>query len=302
MNDKFTPRLHYTTSSGLLGMFKDYTIEQPYIKIWATHYKYMNDPAEYELGIRYCKEIIDLIENERNIPKKFRVKPFVESTLYRNTFEEYCRTTAGQLYCPYIISFSKMYDSLHMWDMYASNGNGLAIVFDYKKLSEAKLLLKDCFYCPPDCPNIIQCLINQYKDDIEEIYNGQDNEIPISVVKSSMENGDRLPYYKRMHILYTIICGHIGIRIKNCAYRIEQESRITINNNGNFCLQFRERNGILLPYIEYPIPFDCVDHIIVGPTADFERVRESILIFLDYKGVRNWDTNRILQSNVPYRH
>lgn len=30
----------------------------------------------------------------------------------------------------------------------------------------------------------------------------------------------------------------------------------------------------MLPYIESPIPFDCVEHILVGPTADFYRVRD----------------------------
>ena len=293
-------RLHYTTTSGFLGMFKDYTEDQPNVKLRATHYKYMNDPNEYEFGTKFCTEIIDQIENELKVPNEYRVKTLVDSELYHDALADYRMTAEGQTICPYLISFSKAYDSLHMWDMYASNGNGLALVFNYQKLLEAKILLKDCFYCNPNCSNVIQCLTSKFKEEINKIYLEQDKGIPISVVKESMEQGNNVPYYNRVYILHTLICGHIGIRIKNWCYNAENEARITINGNKSELL-FRERTGVLLPYIEYPIPFDCVENIIVGPTADFNRVRESILIFLDYKGVRTWDKSRILQSNVPYR-
>lgn len=294
-------RLHYTTTGGLIGMFKDYTEKNPNIKLWATHYMYMNDPKEYDLGKTLCTEIIDQIEQEWNIPNEYRVKTCIEDEIYRSVVEDYRKTTKGQLICPYIISFSKANDSLHMWDMYAANGNGLALVFNYQKLIEAQILLKECFYCNPDCSNVIQCFSDKYKKDIIEIYQEQDVINPLSVVKESMRLGNKNPALLRAYAIHTIICGHIGIRIKNSAYNIEQESRITVNGKEEFKLLFRDRKGIILPYIEYPIPFDCVDNILVGPTADFNLVRESILIFLDHKGVKNWNRNRILQSKVPYR-
>lgn len=294
-------RLHYTTTSGLLGMFKDYTDEQPNIKLWATHYLYMNDPEEFKLGTKLCNEIIEQIESEQNIPREYRVKNFVESAPYIDALGDYRRTSAGQSVCPYIISFSKAYDSLHMWDMYASNGNGIALVFNYQKLLEAGILTKDCFYCNPCCDNILSCISNTFKKDILDIYNEEDKYTPLDLVKESMKVGDKALFYKRIHTIYTLVNGFIGIRIKNYAYSIEEEARITIRKNEDTKLLFRDRKGILLPYIEFPIPFDCVEYILIGPTADFYRVRESILIFLDYKGVKNWNKNRIIQSKVPYR-
>ena len=294
-------RLHYTTTSGLLGMFKDNTDEQAKIKLWATHYLYMNDPEEFKLGTKLCTEIIDQIESELCIPMELRVKNFVESTPYIEALSDYRRTSVGQTICPYIISFSKAYDSLHMWDMYASHGNGLALVFNYQKLLEAKLLAADCFYCNPVCDNVISCLSNKYKDAILEIYKDVDEEFPIDVVKGSIEHGDYGSYYNRIHTIHTLVSGHIGIRIKNHSYSIEDEARIIVRKNDDTKLLFRDRKGVLLPYIESPIPFDCVEHILVGPTADFYRVRESILIFLDHKGVKNWNKNKIIQSMVPYR-
>lgn len=296
-------RLHYTTTTGLLGMFNDYSKEQPHIKLWATHYMYMNDPKEYELGKNLCTQIIDQIEQELNVPNECRVRTCVEDETYRSVIEEYRKTNKGQLICPYILSFSKAYDSLHMWDMYAANGNGLSLVFNNQKLIDAQILTKDCFYCNPNCKNVLQCFSEKYKKDIIDIYQNQDQDktICLNIVKESMRHGNKNPAFLRAYIIHTIICGHIGIRIKNSAYNIEQEARITVNGKEEFKLLFRDRKGIILPYIEYPIPFDCVDNIIVGPTADFERVRESILIFLDNKGVENWNETRILHSKVPYR-
>lgn len=189
MNPLNLQRLHYTTISGLLGMFKGYTEEQANIKLWATHYLYMNDPEEFKLGIKLCNDIIEQIESELNIPIEFRVKNFVESAPYIDALGDYCRTSGGQSICPYIISFSKAYDSLHMWDMYASNGNGIALVFNYQKLLEAGILTKDCFYCNPCCNNIISCISSTFKKDIFEIYNEEDKVTPLDLVKESMKRG-----------------------------------------------------------------------------------------------------------------
>ncbi|MBD5391661.1 DUF2971 domain-containing protein [bacterium] len=295
------PLLHYTTATGLLGMFKDYTKEQPNIRLWATHYMYLNDPEEYELGKKICTEIIEQIEQELNVPTDCRVKTCIQDKEYLCEIDKYRKTSQGQLVNPYIISFSKVNDSLHMWDMYSSKGNGLALVFNCQKLLDAKILLKDCFYCNPNCENIIHCVSDKYKEDIIEIYQNTDKSNPLSMVEESMKSGDKIPALIRAYTIYTLICGHIGIRLKNLAYKIEQESRITVNGKEGFKLLFRDRNGTILPYIEYPIPFDCVDYILVGPTADFNLVRESILIFFDHKGVKNWNKNKILQSQIPYR-
>ena len=294
-------RLHYTTTAGLLGMFKDYSVEHPDIKLWATHYMYMNDPQEYVLGEEVCTNIIEQLEQELNIPLEYRVKGLVHSPNYREALDDYCKTSDGQLVCPYIISFSKVFDSLHMWDMYASNGNGLALVFNYQKLLEKGILLKDCFYCNPFCKNVVRCITDKYKIDITKIYQEIDVQFPLNDVKHNFENGDKGLYYQRIYTLHTLICGNIGIRIKNSSYNIEDEARITVYGKNDYKILFRDRKGVILPYIEYPIPFDCVENILIGPTADFNRVRESILIFLDYKGVKDWNKDKILQSNVPYR-
>ncbi|MBD5220450.1 MAG: DUF2971 domain-containing protein [Bacteroidales bacterium] len=291
---------HYATGAGLLGMLKDYTKEKPNIKLWASHYMYMNDPQEFKIGQKICTEIIDMIESELRIPKKYRVKTLIDNPIYQTTYNTYIRTTDGQSICPYIISLSGINDSLHMWDMYAAKGNGIVIGFNNSKLLRANILAKDCFYCDINDQTSTSDLIAKIKPYISSLYKSCAKEFPLKKIKEDIKNGFDIPLYQRIHYIHTVICGHIGIRIKNKAYQLEEESRITINRKDTFEILFRDRNGIIIPYTEYSIPFDCVEKIVIGPTADFERVRESILIFLNSKNIE-WDIENIIKSKVPYR-
>lgn len=287
---------HYATGAGLLGMLKDYTKENPNIKLWASHYMYMNDPQEYKIGKKICTDIIDQIEAELDIPENCRIKPLVESADYRKALNEYLRTSNGQLICPYLVSLSRAYDSLHMWDMYASNGNGLALGFNRLKLLEAHILPKECCYCEEDGKD----LISKIKPDIKELYLECNKEHPLQSIQEAVSEGEYTTLLSRVHYIHTIICGHMGVRIKDGAYALEKEERITPIKEKATKILFRDRKGIIIPYIEYPIPFNCVENIVVGPTADFDRVRESILIFLNSKGIE-WDSDKIIKSKVPYR-
>ena len=288
---------HYATGAGLLGMLKDYTKDTANIKLWASHYMYMNDPIEYEIGERICTEIINKIETELNIPEIYRVKNLVETPEYCNAINSYKRTSTGQSISPYLISLSRSCDSLHMWDMYASNGNGIAIAFDRIKLLESNVHLKDCIYYQEGDGNILA----KIEKDIREIYQELNMESPlIPKIIAASNKGDNNLLYSRIHYIHTLICLFIGIRIKAKAYDLENEVRITPRKQEDTKILFRDRKGIIIPYIEYPIPFNCVENIIIGPTADFIRVRESILIFLNSKGIE-WDTDKIIKSSVPYR-
>ena len=291
---------HYATGAGLLGMLKDYTKDTPNIKLWASHYMYMNDPSEYKIGEQLCTEIIDRIESDLKIPYEYRTKPFVNTPEYINAVKSYRRTIDGQSICSYLISMSRAFDSIHMWNMYASNGNGLALGFNKLKLLEAQILPMDCHYFDNNSQHNKE-LIDKLEPDVKELYLELDQEHPLYAIQESMKNGNNSLLYLRLHTIHTLICVFIGIRIKDMAYELENEVRITTPHKPEEpAILFRERNGIIIPYIEYPIPFNCVENIIVGPTADFIRVRESILIFLNSKGIE-WDTDKIIKSSVPYR-
>lgn len=282
---------HYTTGGALLGMLKDYDAESnPNLTMWATHYRYMNDPMEVVLGDNIFKNAISNIEEKLDIPQNKRIgeivndKFFGEMQSYLNSLtmsvpQQVCETN------PFIVSFSEERDSLHMWSMYATDGNGIALAFDRKKLTDKKYNLYNCIYEQQPCADEeLLNVLTQVYDYASHQYDDCDN-----------EQAKYICAYNRAMIIFRRICPYI----KHVAYQKEFECRILVKQKPSKIL-FREKNGLIIPYTEQPIPFDCLDSIIVGPTADFERAKESILMFLYVRGIQ-WDDKRIIQSEVPYR-
>lgn len=278
---------HYTTGAGLLGMLKDYSVDNPNLTMRATHYMYMNDPKEYIYGQELCLDIIEEIEEELGINEDDRIKKIVSSADFQKVFRVLSRRIRGHI--PYLISLSHAKDSLHMWSMYA-NGNGIAIRFNEDKLGNITNL-KECIYYQDQ--NSDELVYNRIKQDIRMLY---------EKLNSDEEKGEAR--IQQAAYISTIIFNFIGTRIKHPAYKNEQEVRITprINNQVPIKEQerFRDKDGLIIPFIEFKIPFDIVESIMVGPTADFNRVKESILLLLSNKEIL-WDEDRIIQSEVPYR-
>lgn len=88
--------------------------------------------------------------------------------------------------------------------------------------------------------------------------------------------------------------------LKTPAYRDEREWRISrarLNDNLQE-VNFREKNGLIIPYININIPLSCVRQIIIGPREDQELCASSIrkmlrkYAFTDHITVKN--------SNLPY--
>lgn len=274
---------HYTTGTGLLGMLKNYTQTTPNLTMRASHYMFMNDPKEYIYGESVCLDIIDSIETEMGIEVQNRIKTLVSSDDYKEAKHSVMLKTHNlDINSPYIISLSMANDSLHMWNMYAANGNGLTLNFSLDRLINV-ITPYSCIYYNGNNPSAYsdfrQRIIDEYK-------------------KLSQENC-HFNKFERAHIIYSIISAYFGPKIKDRAYELEHEVRILPHKNDKEIL-FRDKNGLIIPYIEESIPFDSMDNITVGPTADFERVRESILILLNSKGIQ-WDYDRIIKSQVPYR-
>lgn len=275
---------HYTTGAGLLGMMKNYSKENKNLTMWATHYKYMNDPTEYEYGRSICLDIIDDIEKELHIEKGKRIK----EVLKKNNFnrlpisKEIENKQKKFIFSPYLISLSRAEDSLHMWNMYAKNGNGIAIIFNGEKLNNS-CVPKECIYYEK------KKHYNKLKEKINEHYQQHMNTFQVSGVDPLIANA---------YGVALLISLLEGVFIKHFAYREEMETRIHVSIAED--VLFRDKEGLIIPYVEQQIPFECVENIIVGPTADFDRVCESIWLLMNSKGIK-WKEDKIIKSNVPYR-
>ena len=288
---------HYTTGAGLLGMLKDYDAEKnPNLTIWATHYAYMNDPTEFEFGIEICLPLIKEIEEEDGVPEDEKIYPILNGTKelpkYWGILEFKHWEYQGVLN-PCMISFSQAKDSLHMWNMYGQNGNGLALCFDMDSMRRSKTnyLFDSCVYIGNDIPN-------EYKEQIKQKIRGfYKNKYDLfREMRSSPEMNEKYKIGLTFMVAPFIYAG-VASYLKHEAYKDEQEFRMLVNERANF--RFRERNGEIIPYREEKIPFEALQYILIGPTRDFKRTRNSILLLLGQKGIP-WspDKNYSIQRTI----
>ena len=167
-----------------------------------------------------------------------------------------------------------------MWNMYAQNGNGISIGFDEKLLRRNSIAADKCRY------NLI--IDKEAIDDGIKVYD--------HISKMIVNMDDNILF--KTFIITNYFNMMIGSVIKHTSFNIEKEYRTLAVDADK--IHFREKDGLIIPFIIQKIPFECVNHIILGPTSDFYRLRESILMFLQSKGIK-WDEDKIIMSEVPYK-
>ena len=85
--------------------------------------------------------------------------------------------------------------------------------------------------------------------------------------------------------------------IKEEYYRYEEEFRI-YNGAEPDSVKFRERKGVLIPYIEMWFPKQALSEIIIGPANKEELTSASITQLLKY---RNYNNVLVTKSEMQFR-
>lgn len=241
---------HYTDVNALINI-----LAKDKIILRATNILYLNDPHELIEGIT----AINSIQNLSILPAAFRSY--------------------------YITSFSSCKDNLSMWGMYAANGNGCALIFDYNELAEGYEIMIKCTYG---------------KDDIEQRFNNFFNLIQTGLFTSfgSKPSKEDEEQNRNTLTINNVITTCLGS--KNAAYSYENETRGVIYCNDSKRVQFRIRNGYIIPYIEVSLSKKALKGIVIGPTNNTYLKEQSILHFLQINGY-NLEDIQLVKSNIPYR-
>lgn len=250
---------HYTDINALINIITDKGIV-----LWATNCSYLNDPKELFEGISAIKRIEGM-------------------SIHPGSFRNY-----------YLTSFSANKDSLNMWGMYASDGLGCAIGFDYDELCKGYQIMIKCVYGEEEVDKQLKGTLNLAR-------NGCLTRISPEGNMSVNSHGDKTEKQNREALVNnSIICACLGA--KNKAYEKEQETRgiVYVNETDSKYVRFRSRKGYIVPYVPVFLSKGSLKEIIVGPTTDSELTIMSILQMLSLKGY-DIDKIKINKSDIPYR-
>lgn len=174
----------------------------------------------------------------------------------------------------YAVSFSTHGDLLSQWRGYA-NGAGFTIAFDPAEMKFSETV--GGVDSEPYRVRYGHQARNELKLDVES---------RLSAGQGQLDENDAWALLRNLP------------RYKHGSFAEEQEWRVAVLDPGAQAVQFRPRNGRLLPYVEIPVPDTAITEIRLGPGARQADIDATRLALKRY----GWNEEiRISQTTSPYR-
>ena len=310
--EKFTSksrliRYHYTSADALINILSS----NPTLRF--TDIGFMNDHSE----MVYCvKCILDfLLKNKSKYP--YSLELVNELLLKKHTAEEYRNLTLTTVdftefknlpFIPpraYVFCMSESDDSLNMWNYYVHNGKyeGYNIGFDVYEFLKS---------FDTSAENKADPIIFHYG---KVLYTLPTQEREVKSFLDEIEKNKSSKYIDRICDMALIrrYIEAFGVFFKNEAFEHEKEYRIVLSiaedrlnsdrenyfneNLKRMNLDFRSKNGIIVPYFELPINKDAIKQITISPTIEKHVAQKGLEDLLHKNGY----SAIIKQSKIPVR-
>lgn len=257
---------HYTDTNGFLGILKTK-------RVWATDYKFLNDPSEHSYGRQVVKQIFEeLIEENPDLPLKsiyelrYGKTPVIAETFSRGY---------------YIASLTEEKDSLEQWRAYGNNGKGFAVEFNI----DSKYMGGEINFLGEIPHKLLRVIY-----DVEE-----QKRITKTILIDCTES-------KEMNLLLIdFLISYLCIKFKDPCYAGEKEWRIVysplimVGSIGSD-IQYRESRDSIISFHTFEL--ERITGVSIGPRRPDSDTQIMYQIFIDYL---NLFPANIYKSSLPYR-
>lgn len=293
---------HYTTIESFYNMLAAYkeSDDKDHLVFWASYILDQNDLTEFSLKSEHIISCLQKIEEEKPYKDLTDFRKFssinsynwLPTLLNQNSRRGTKEMWNDELNVPYTISFSNNEDNLLMWTMYSNNGNGLCLAFNENELLDDKtyiFTLADNVKYVGDPETLDGILKNYYDKYLNAI--------------SKMNILQEIDYTKVNYWTRFLTC--LVPFVKNRAFESEAEYRIAIfKKNKDTPKVFSRISGRLniIHYIKFKIPIVALNHIVIGPCADYKRLKNLLESNMKECGIGKIKNHRFFRkSHVPYR-
>lgn len=289
---------HYTSSSGLVGMYNTQ-------EIWLSDIRFLNDSKEY----KYACEILSRCISEyvgtrrqqwidRGCDQK-QFDGFVNNLSKKATYEEVYKKVCHifRRGNPFVFSMTEKRDSLNQWRSY---GNGeYCIGFDVERLTKVFGLkpinvkyLKECENGDDELKEIIKRF---FEGSLRGI--GPGDRINPEIYHDGIDN-----------LIPTLLSSDFFVKHKHHSFHEEEEWRLVYHLDDRYDkekeLYFKPNGRYIKPYIKVGAHKECfelwrsVKEILCGPGLDHELCKSSLSML---KPRAMHDSPLISFSTIPYR-
>lgn len=276
MNTKIPETLfHYTDINGFIGMFDN-------SEFWFSDLNYLNDREEWDNG---CSIFENLINNYCALSNVPAYKNFFDCL--RKKLDEVKEKNRV-----FVMSFCEDGDLLSQWRGYGNRG-GISIGFSTKEIPVLK------------CNNKQAVLLHD-----KILYDDAEKErlaekiIGLGVESKFLKSGGE----DLVADVVSEVIRYVIPLFKNSSFFAEKEYRWAYRSYDNNEVCFRERNGMLLPFVKInkvdidfnKAKFD-IDKIIIGPQKRQQEVCDGVKYYLECKGYEDL-VEKVELSSIPYRY
>lgn len=296
------PLYHYTSPQSLISILKK-EAQNDAISLHFTRADTLNDLAEGREFYKYYEETSDKLLNEGKISQEFY--HLISKIDRKDIFwwDEPIPLYPYKASETYICSFSKGKDLLPMWNYYSKNsqyeGYNLGIKLESdEQLKKAflsdgitgEIYLHEVIYDAFKVKSALyEFLIKLYqKCDLKSEWDKFCVEIDIQLASSLLR-----------------------YIVKNSAFEHEQECRFILKilkGSSLDKIDFRTKNGLLIPYIDAKLSRSFLKEITIGPLIEQKTARNTLEFFLNKNGYKvRYDRDSddgilINNSDVPIRY
>lgn len=286
---------HYTSMDAMMKIVESKSL-------WCTAIPYLNDSSEREFLMGKVRE---------RIPKLERDQPALFEGLHIDLGAARTQPPLTPLSDEqFVTSFSAKGDSLMHWRSYCPQQSGVAIGFRTQCLGLATIAEKPqrgmlvpeiafgrVVYLDADATETIDHIVIDALSGTRDWVQRQSKEHP------------GVPFSANDYFRWLI--EKFACVSKNASFEVEDEYRLLLvsasyrENN----IQFRTVRSTLIPYVPMHIPslhefsngngpWNAIESIIIGPTANIDLTEKSVRTFFTLRGLA---AVKIFRSEVPYR-
>lgn len=213
--------------------------------MWASDIRYLNDHSEYRDGEGCIQETfksrLGELDGAGSEKMIAHLESFLESS--KNSYTFICSLSEGE-------------DLLSQWRGYCPRSGGYAIEFNLKDARDFGAPLHTCIYARTDKESMASSLFDLAKRIIID------------------RRGSKSK-------LFQTTWSNIS-RFKNSGFSEELERRIIIfKKTTDPEIKYRPREGLLVPYMEFELPFQLIKTIWIGPCPNPELATLSLKGYLE---------------------
>jgi hypothetical protein len=286
------PLYHYTSQKGLLGIIKEK-------KIWATHYRYLNDTQEFLQAKGLVRAEIEKRYKSASSESRSVLEALRSAVDGWGKDNENWRVENRN---GYVASFSEDKDSLSQWRAYGGQTSGFALGFRCDQLVlPINFTMKRCIY-----DLNVQC---KFAEDIVTLQLE-------SALAGKKESGSYEVENAAAGMALSMKLDLFALIFKHEKFKGEREWRIfspSIDDKSfsqmseKAELAFREGRSMLIPYFKVPLKDDKggfpLDSVVVGPGPNKEQSLQSVRnLLLNSQDDLSFAAIKSVISDVPYRN